>query len=98
MLNVIAILFVIFGLIGLFTIMVKYFQNSRLFESSSQQGILIEPPIKIDNKRSIINITSKGNQYVILTGPNNDILLETCKDHVHETVAFAPQELDLRIV
>ncbi len=40
-------------------------------------GVIIEPPIVIDSKRQILNITHRGQRYVIMLGPNNDILLET---------------------
>ncbi len=82
MLNVVAAIFVVFGLIGLFALALRYFQQSgRLaslsFFNAKQQGVIIEPPIVIDNKRRIVNITHRGQRYVLLLGPNNDVLLET---------------------
>lgn len=81
MLNVVAAIFVVFGLIGLFALVLRYFQQSGRFSNFSfltkQQGIIIEPPIIIDNKRRIVNITHRGQRYVMMLGPNNDVLLET---------------------
>jgi hypothetical protein len=80
MLNIIATLFVIFGLIGLFTLTIRYLHSKHLPSQTpvdaKSQNIVVETPIVIDSKRSIISITNKGQRYVILTGPNNDILLE----------------------
>ncbi|MCX7343355.1 MAG: hypothetical protein NT128_04345 [Proteobacteria bacterium] len=99
MLNIIAILFVIFGLIGLFTLAIRYLHSkSRLSETpldTKSQSIVVEPPIIIDSKRSIINITNKGQRYVILTGPNNDILLENYPAmRMVEPVEFETQDFE----
>lgn len=84
MLNVVAALMFIFGLIGLFALVLRYLQasgkltGSGIFNvTSKHSGTLIESPIAVDAKRQILNITHRGQRYVILTGPNNDILLET---------------------
>ncbi len=82
MLNVVAALFIVFGLIGLFALVLRYLhQSGRLsntpFFNPKQQGVIVEPPIVIDNKRRIVNITHRGQRYVLLLGPHNDILLET---------------------
>lgn len=82
MLNVVAALFVVFGLIGLFALVLRYLhQSGRLsstpFFSPNQQGIIIEPPIIVDDKRRIVSITHRGLRYVMLQGPHNDILLDT---------------------
>ncbi len=82
MLNVIAAIFVVFGLIGLFALALRYFQQSGKFSrfplfNAKQQGVIIEPPIMIDGKRRIVNITHRGKRHVLLLGPNNDVLLET---------------------
>lgn len=82
MLNVVAAIFVVFGLIGLFALVLRYFQQSgRLtsfpFLNAKQQGVIIEPPVIIDSKRRIVNITHRGQRYVLMLGPNNDVLLET---------------------
>lgn len=84
MLNVVAAIFVVFGLIGLFALTLRYFQQSgRLanvsFFNAKQQGVIVEPPIVIDNKRRIVNITHRGQRYVLLLGPNNDVLLESSR-------------------
>ncbi|MEI6628381.1 MAG: hypothetical protein WCN27_03135 [Alphaproteobacteria bacterium] len=99
MLNIIAILFVIFGLIGLFTLAIRYLHiKSRLSETpldTKSQSIVVEPPIIIDSKRSIINITNKGQRYVILTGPNNDILLENYPAmRMVEPAEFEPKDFE----
>lgn len=96
MLNIIAVLFVIFGLIGLFTIVVRHFHNSGL-KRSPHPGVVIEQPIKIDRSRSILTINYKGIRHVILRGPHNDILLETNPAPLlHEAVSFE-SESELRI-
>ena len=82
MLNVVAALFVVFGLIGLFALVLRYLhQSGRLsntpFFNHKQQGIIIEPPIVVDDKRRIVNITHRGQRYMVLQGPHNDILLDT---------------------
>lgn len=82
MLNVVAAIFVVFGLIGLFALMLRYFQQSGRFSNlpflnAKQQGVIVEPPIMLDNKRRIVNVTHRGQRYVLLLGPNNDVLLET---------------------
>ena len=79
MLNVVAALFVVFGLIGLFALVLRYLhQSGRLsstpFFNTKMTGVIIEPPIVIDSKRQILNITHRGQRYVIMLGPNNDIL------------------------
>lgn len=81
MLNIVAGLFVVFGLIGLFTLALRYLHNTgRLTGTpfgSKQNGVIIDPPIIVDSKRSIVNITHRGHRYVVLLGPSNDILLES---------------------
>lgn len=82
MLNIVAALFVVFGLIGLFALVLRYLHQSgrfsgALFFNTKQQGVIVEPPIVIDNKRRIVNVTHRGQRYVLLLGPNNDVLLET---------------------
>lgn len=81
MLNVVAAIFVVFGLIGLFALVLRYLHQSGRFSnflfSAKQQGAIIEPPIIIDSKRRIVNITCRGQRYTLLLGPNNDVLLET---------------------
>lgn len=82
MLNVVAAIFVVFGLIGLFALALRYLQQSGRFSTlpffnAKQQGVIVEPPIILDSKRRIINITHRGQRYVLLLGPNNDVLLET---------------------
>jgi hypothetical protein len=78
MLNVV---FVVFGLIGLFALILRYFQQSGRFSfpllNAKQQGVIVEPPIILDSKRRIVNITHRGQRYVLMLGPNNDVLLET---------------------
>jgi flagellar biogenesis protein FliO len=82
MLNVVAAMFVVFGLIGLFALVLRYLHQSGKFSNTpffntKQQGVIVEPPIVIDSKRRIVNITYRGQRYVVLLGPNNDLLLET---------------------
>jgi hypothetical protein len=82
MLNVVAALFVVFGLIGLFALVLRYLHQSgrfsnMLFLNHKQQGVIVEPPITVDDKRRIVNITHQGQRYVVLQGPHNDILLDT---------------------
>lgn len=83
MLNVVAAIFVVFGLIGLFALVLRYVQQSGRFtnfpflSSTKQQGVIVESPIIIDSKRRIVNIIHRGQRYVLLLGPNNDVLLET---------------------
>ncbi len=99
MLNIVAAMFVVFGLIGLFALVLRYLQQSgRLsntpFFNAKQQGVIVEPPIMIDGKRRIVNITHRGQRYVVLLGPNNDLLLETSSAvRSIETVEFDRQHV-----
>ena len=99
MLNIVAAMFVVFGLIGLFALVLRYLQQSgRLsntpFFNAKQQGVIVEPPMMIDNKRRIVNITHRGQRYVVLLGPNNDVLLETSPAvRSIETVEFDRQHV-----
>ncbi len=81
MLNIVAGLFVVFGLIGLFTLALRYLHNTGRLNgtpfSAKLHGTTIDPPIIVDSKRRIINITHRGQRYMLLLGPNNDILLES---------------------
>jgi hypothetical protein len=77
----------------------RYLQQSgRLsntpFFNAKQQGVNVEPHIVIDNKRRIVNITHRGQRYVVLLGPNNDVLLETSPAvRSIETVEFDRQHV-----
>ena len=81
MLNIVAGLFVVFGLIGLFALVLRHLHNTgRLIGTpfgAKQHGVVVEPPIMVDSKRNIVNVTHRGQRYVFLLGPNNDILLES---------------------
>ena len=71
----------VFGLIGLLTLALRHLQNTGRLEGTpffaKQNSVIVEPPIVVDSKRSIVNITHSGQRYVLLLGPNNDILLES---------------------
>lgn len=84
MLNVVGGLFVALGLVSLFVLALRYLTGSNRFMGArfgaKQQGVIIEPPIVIDRERSVVSVTQRGQRYVMLLGPNNDILLESSPD------------------
>lgn len=81
MLNVIAALFVVFGLIGLFAFVLRYMQSKGRLNKNwivgAQPGVVIENSIPLDSKRNIVVCTYRDQRYVFMFGPNNDILLES---------------------
>lgn len=81
MLNVIAALFVVFGLIGLFAFVMRYLHSKgKLNKSwiiSAQSGVTIENSTPIDDKRNLVVFTCRDQRYVFMFGPNNDVLLES---------------------
>ncbi len=81
MLNVIAALFVVFGLIGLFAFVLRYMHSKGKLNKNwiipGQAGVVVENSVPIDNKRSMVTLTYRDQRYIFMFGPNNDILLES---------------------
>lgn len=81
MLNIVAALFVVFGLIGLFAFILRYMHSkgklSKGWIISGQPGVVIENSMPIDDKRNLVVFTCRDQRYVFMFGPNNDVLLES---------------------
>ena len=81
MLNIIAALFVVFGLIGLLAFLLRYMQSKGRLNKNwimgAQPAVVIENSIPLDSKRNIVVFTHRDQRYVFMFGPNNDILLES---------------------
>lgn len=81
MLKILAALLVVFGLIGVFSFLLRYLHSKGKlvgsFESQGKKRPFIENSTQIDNKRKIISIVHGETRHIIMCGQNNDILLES---------------------
>ncbi len=79
-----ALILVIF-LILLASFFLKSFKNSLYKKMSHSNNIKILDSIVIDNQRKILSISHKDMEYLIMSGENSNLLLDTFHSEVNNT-------------